>query len=74
MIDFIASIAFALARIFARCISIILKPVMTFLWVSPIGICLLLISAGILLISLAVKKLADFVVDDLGPIIKEKLQ
>ena len=35
---------------------------------------LLLISVGILLISLAVKKLVDYVVDDLGPIIKEKLK
>lgn len=35
---------------------------------------LLLISIGILLISLAVKKLVDYIVDDLGPIIKEKLK
>lgn len=74
VIDLVAAIAIPVAKIFAKCISILLKPIVAFIWTSGIGIALLLISAGILLISLAVKKLVDYVVDDLGPIIKEKLQ
>jgi len=63
-----------IAKAIGKSIGIILRAI----FMNPIGLIilasLLLISIGILLISLAVKKLVDFIVDDLGPIIKEKLK
>ena len=63
-----------LCKAIAKGIGIILRAIFMSPWGLIILASLLLISVGILLISLAVKKLVDYIVDDLGPIIKEKLK
>lgn len=70
----IASIVIPLARILAKGVSIILNAILLNPVVLVVVASIALISVGVLLISMAVKKLTDFVVDDLGPVIKEKLQ
>lgn len=71
VLDFIDSIIIPAAKIFAKGMSIILKPLLTFIWASGIGVLLTGIGAGLFLIGLAIFKLVDFVVDEIGPKIKE---
>ena len=70
----INQIVIGLCKAIAKGIGIILKAIFLTPWGLIILASILLISIGILLISMAVKKLVNYVVDDLGPIIKEKLQ
>ena len=74
ILDIISQIVIGLCKAIAKGIGIILRAIFLSPWGLIILASLLLISVGILLISLAVKKLVDYVVDDLGPIIKEKLK
>lgn len=74
ILDIISQIVIGLCTAIAKGISIILRAIFLSPWGLIILASLLLISIGILLISLAVKKLVDYIVDDLGPIIKEKLK
>lgn len=78
VLSFIDSIIIPTAKIIAKGLSILLKPVMSFIlgaiWGSGIGVLIVGIGLGIFLISLAVKKLVDYVVDDLGPIIKHWME
>lgn len=74
ILDIISQIVIGLCKAIAKGIGIILRAIFLSPWGLIILASLLLISIGILLISLAVKKLVDYIVDDLGPIIKEKLK
>ncbi len=74
LLEIFETIAIGICKIIAKGIGIILRAIFMTPWGIIILASLLLISIGILLISMAVKKLVDYVVDDLGEIIKEKLK
>lgn len=74
VLDVLGTIILGVCSLIAKGIGIILRAIFLSPWGLIILASLLLISIGILLISLAVKKLVDYIVDDLGPIIKEKLK
>ena len=78
VLSFIDEIIIPTAKIMAKGIGILLKPIFAFLmgvfWGTGIGILLIGIGIGIGLIGLAVKKLVDWVVDDVGPHIEHWLE
>lgn len=78
VLSFIDEIVIPAAKIIAKGLSVILKPLMAFIlgaiWGSGIGFFLVGIGLGIGLIGLAVNKLVDWVVDDVGPEIQRWLR
>ena len=78
ILGLLAEIVIPAAKILARGIGIIMKPVLSFLisafWGTGLGFLVVGIGLGIALIAMAVKKVVDFLVDDLGPTIKGWLE
>jgi hypothetical protein len=74
VLEIFETIAIGFCKIIAKGIGIIMRAIFMTPWGLIILASLLLISVGILLISLAVNKLVNYIVDDLGSIIKEKLK
>ena len=78
VLGFLSEIVLPAMKILARGISIILKPILTFIlaavWGSGLGFMLVGIGLGIALIALAVKKVVDYLIDDIGPIVKGWLE
>ena len=78
VLSFLNEIVMPAMKILAKGISIVLKPILSFIlaavWGSGLGFLLVGLGIGIGLIAFAIKKVTDYLVDDIGPIIKGWLE